>query len=255
MEEAVSKLFFNLVQSYGVGGGVVIMASVFALSFTFMKIAKWGMDKVYITFQRKMHPGTELLKHDCFIKLDHVIKHRLNNINVKCIIRKKLYQDIMRERVTCILDEFRQLVREDIFSWNNSSLYYRIEAALDDSNEKAKSQLLASNVPEFILDAMNEKIMYSWSFHKKYIKHLCYNHALYHTNFDRLTVILDFLAVMVEEYMNTLESTLGEFNGDIKDLDYKGVKCAGCSICIHDEYLNECKQELIDENILPDDGK
>lgn len=251
MEETISNLFFTLVQSYGVAGGVAIMSSVLALAFTFARIIRWAFCKTFNLWQRKMHPGTELLKHDCFLKLDHIVKHRLNNINVKCVIRKKIYQDIMRERVECILNAFRELVKEDIFTWNNSNLFYHIEASLDDSNERAKSKLLSEGMPEFILEAMNDKIRLAWVFHKKYIKHLCYNNALYHNNFERLYAVFDLLAVMVEEYMNILESTLGEFNGDIKCLDYKGVKCEECSVCIHDEYLKECKQELIDENVLP----
>ena len=255
METTVSNLFFSLVQEYGVGGGIMITASVIALAFALSQFLKWVSMTALGFWQRKTHPGKLLLKHECFAKLDHIVSHRLNNIQVKCIIRKRLYQDIMKERISCISEALKELVKDDIFSLSSSELFYHIEAAFDDSNTKARSKLVADGIPDFLLEAMNDKIKLSWEFEKKHIKHCCYGGYLYKNNYDRMYQVLNITSTMIENYMNTLESTLGEFNGDIKELEYKGVTCAGCTSCIHEEYLKEIKRELIDENVLPEEAK
>jgi len=40
-----------------------------------------------------------------------------------------------------------------------------------------------------------------------------------------------------------LEDALASFNGNIKDLDYHGVRCAGCKVCVHERYLKEQRKK------------
>lgn len=250
METTVSSLFFKMAEAYGVFAAIFISAAILAMTVFFAMAYKWVWNYIKSLWERKVSPGANLLKHECFLKLDHIVEHRLNNVNVPCVLRKKLYQDIMRERIKCISDAFKEFVKQDVLSMSQTEMYLGIEAVFDDSNNKARSKLLESGVPEFILVAMNDRIMQSWKFQKKHIKQYCYNNYLYKDNGYRMCAVLDAITVMVEDYMNLLESTLGEFNGEIKGLNYNGVVCAKCPVCIHDEYLKECKQELIDEDVL-----
>ena len=133
METTVSNLFFSLVQEYGVGGGILITASVIAVAFVLSQFLRWVSMKMLGVWQRKTHPGSLLLKHDCFAKLDHIVSHRLNNIQVKCVIRKRLYQDIMKEKITCISDALKELVKDVM------SKAYPLKVRLDSSMSIGKT--------------------------------------------------------------------------------------------------------------------
>ena len=59
-----------------------------------------------------------------------------------------------------------------------------------------------------------------------------------------MRAILRFSIVFCRNYMDMLESILASYNGDIKNLEYKGIICKNCKICIHDEYKKRLKASL-----------
>ena len=97
--------------------------------------------------------------------------------------------------------------------------------------------LVAKGTPRFILEAMHEKISPILKFHHEQIKLYCHNQYLYKNNVAKMWAILDLVPIAIEYYMNILEMSLSEFNGDIKKLNYDGVKCKKCAHCVHEEFM------------------
>lgn len=240
MEKPISELFFELVNQYGLISACVIIAVILSLAFNGSMIVRFLIDM----FKRKWPAKKKLVlsEHTCFIDIDNIINHRLHHLNIRCGIRKKLYFDIMTTRITCLKEELMKLVKSDVNSMSQKQLFYKIDWLLDDSNKNANTKLVANGVPQFMLDMMDEKISFAYTFYHKQLKNYCYSHYLYSNNMERVWAVLDVIPVSLECYMNILESALSEFNGDIKTMNYNGTSCQNCKLCVHDEYLKSLQQ-------------
>ena len=179
-----------------------------------------------------------------FLKMDHIVKYRLEHVNVPCRLRKRIYQDIMRERVSRLRDSLYEFVSKDIRHMTNTELYLGVEGVYIEANKASTAKLIEDGVPEFILEAMNNRIDENWEYQKRNIKGFCYNTWLYHDNTARMFAVLDNIIVLVEVSMNNLESTLAGFNGNIKDLEYHGIVCAHCQSCVHDAYEQQQHESM-----------
>lgn len=240
MEKTLSDLFFELVSRYGLMTACGISAIVLSLAFNGSMIVRFIIDMC----KRKWPSEKKLVltEHTCFIDLDNILNHRLLHLNIRCSIRKKLYYDIMSTRITCLKEELLKLVQSDVNAMSQKELCYKIDWMLDDANKNASTKLVANGVPQFILDMMDEKVTFAYTFYHKQLKNYCYNHYLYSSNVERVWAVLEVIPVSLECYMNILESALSEFNGDIKALNYGGTTCQNCKVCVHEEYLKSLQQ-------------
>ncbi len=190
-----------------------------------------------------------LSEHSAFKEFDYLIEHSLKeNFNCSCCIRKALYKDIMVERLTCFKNCLMEFVKSDV---NNKSLYptqyefyLKIASILDDANSQARVNAIHAGVPEFLLDDMEKHRAPLRQCLGDILKGICYSEYNYSNNVERMSAMLTNIVIFCKNYMDTLEEVLASFNGDIKDLNYKGIVCTHCSICIHDEHINRLKKAI-----------
>lgn len=242
MDGGIGQIFVKLIADYGIFGASFIIAFILAVFYGFINLFKYLSSTIKTKFETRSK--IKLKDHQFFKDLKFLMNHKLNEVKTSCIIRKALYIDIMRIRILCIQKVFNDLIKDDLNKLTSKELYHTILTALDNANTDAITGSVVQGVPIFVLDSMSEKRKMITQFYYDAIKGFCYNNYLYSNNNERMHAILELIGVYIECYMNVLQTNLAEFNGNIKNLTYKGISCASCSTCIHEQYLAELKQEI-----------
>ena len=117
-----------------------------------------------------------------FNDLDFLMNHKLKDVKTTCVIRKKLYVDIMKIRIDNLKKIFSNFVKEDISGLAAKDLYYKVLSALDDANTASITGAVSEGVPIFVLDSMNEKRKMINKLYYNAIKGYCYNNYIYSNN-------------------------------------------------------------------------
>lgn len=241
MEKIINEIFMTLTSNYGVFGALLIISFTLSVLYGFVSFIK-QISGTVIKSKFWKRKNMNLKNHQTFLDLDFLIKHKLHNVNTICQIRKKLYIDIVTEKISRIKEELQKFVKEDLNKLSNKQFYLKVQSVLDDAKNQSTNNLKSNGVPQFILDTIDNKLSLVQYFYQNQIKGYCYNNYLYSNNTERMCAILDCISVSIECYMNLLEQSLSEFNGDVKKLKYNGVSCNKCHICVHDKYLSDLKQ-------------
>lgn len=236
MENIISDLFFKINSQYGLLAAALVIAVIIFFLLNTKAAIRYIVHNLFPFV--KTNPK-KLQKHGCFIQLDHIINYKLYRMNVQCPIREKLFFDIMRVHITSIKERiFNFITQTDFHTLTPQELAYTIDEIVMKSINESNMKLIQKGTPKFVLKAMDDKISPILKMHHEQIKLYCYNHYLYKGNVEKMWAILDLFPIAVEYYMNLLETSLSEFNGDIKKLNYNGIKCKKCAKCVHDEFMN-----------------
>ena len=234
-----NSFFSELLNKYGLYTtiGVIVMLYVLRDLWTRHVIRLFGRKKV------------NLKDHPAFKKFDMMIEHTLvNDFHCDCPIRKALYRDILIERVKCFKKRLLEFVDTDLNSKDEYptgyDFYLKVVSVIDEANIESKKNLIADGVPEFVLDRLEGHRLQLRRILDDMLKVACYSEYPYTTNVDRMHDILSYIIVFCKDYMNMLEEELASYNGDIKNLEYKGVACKDCEVCIHDEYVKKMRASL-----------
>lgn len=239
MENIISDLFFKINSQYGLLAAALVIAIIIFFLLNTKAAIRYVVHNVFPF--TKTNPK-KLQKHSCFIQIDHILNYKLYRLNVQCPIREKLFFDIMQMHIKSIKDKINDFIQTDIVSLTPQELAYRIDELVMQSINESNMKLIQKGTPKFILKAMDDKISPILKMHHQQIKLYCYNHYLYKGNVSKMWAIMDLVPIAVEYYMNLLETSLSEFNGDIKKLNYNGVKCRKCAHCVHDDFITEQQQ-------------
>lgn len=229
-----SSFFFELLSKYGLYTTIGIAAVLYVLRDLWSRYANklFGRKKV------------SLKDHSAFRKFDMMIEYTLmNDFHCTCPIRKALYRDILIERMKCFKNKLLEFVNTDLNSQEayptQYDFYLKILCIMDDANLESKKKLIADGVPEFVLDALEDNRMQLKHIFDDMLKVACYSEYTCATNVERMHDILSYITVFCKSYMNMLEEMLASYNGTIKNLEYKGITCKDCAVCIHDEYVKK----------------
>lgn len=239
MYEGVS-FFIELLKQYGLYTAIGTMAILYVIKDIWKKESD-----LWLHTKRKIVLPT----HSVFKEFDYLIEHSLKgNFNCQCRIRKALYRDIMVERLTCFKNCLLEFVKTDINSKEDYptqyEFYLKVVSVLDEANSRARVNSINNGVPEFLLDEMEEhRALFRQCLHD-ILKGICYSEYSYLNNTQRMSAVLTNVVIFCKNYMDSLEEVLASFNGKIKHLNYKGVVCANCQICVHDEHINKLKKFL-----------
>lgn len=235
----LNSFFSELLNQYGLYTTVGVVAVLYVLRDLWLRYAKrlFGKRKV------------PLKDHSAFKKLDMMIEHTLvNDFHCECPIRKAIYSDILIERMKCFKNKLLEFVNTDLNSKEEyptqHDFYLKVVSIIDDANLESRKNSIADGVPEFVIDTLEDHRMQMKYIMDDMLKVVCYSEYTYATNVDRMREILSYIVVFCKNYMDMLEGVLASYNGDIKNLEYKGITCKHCKVCIHDEYVKKMKAAL-----------
>lgn len=239
MYDSVS-FFVELLRQYGIYTAIGTIAILYVLKDIWKK-----KSDLWLHTRRKIVLPT----HSAFKEFDYLIEHSLKeNFNCQCRIRKALYRDIMVERLECFKNCLLEFVKTDVNSKEayptQYEFYLKVASVLDDANSQARINSIHNGVPEFLLDDMEQHRAPFRQCLGDILKGICYSEYSYLNNVERMSAILTNVVIFCKNYMNLLEEVLGSFNGDIKNLNYKGVVCANCQTCVHDEHISKLKKVI-----------
>jgi hypothetical protein len=234
-----NSFFSELLSQYGLYTTIGVVAILYVLRDLWLRYAKK-------LFGRKKVP---LKDHSAFRQFDRLIEHTLvNDFHCSCPIRKAIYSDILIEMMKCFKNKLLEFVNTDL---NNKDayptqhdFYLKIVSIIEDVHLESKKRSIANGVPEFVLDTLEDYRMRMKRIADDMLKVVCYSEYRYATNVDRMHEILSYIVVFSKHYMNMLEEVLASYNGNIKNLEYKGISCKGCRVCIHDEYVKKMRATL-----------
>ena len=234
-----SVFFSEVLKQYGLHTALFVVIFLYVLKDIWKKILKRLFGKKPIA----------LKDHVAFKELDHIIIHSIaNDFKCECPIRKELYRDILMRRMTCFRDRLLEFVQTDL---DNKTLYptqhdfyLKITNVIDEASAEAKAKCIADGIPEFVLETIEEHRKQIRVIMGDMLKSICHAEYPYASNRERMQQILPFIVVFCKNYMYMLEGLLASYNGEIRKLEYKGTRCKGCKVCIHDEYVRRMKQAL-----------
>ena len=238
------KTFFTeLLKQYGIYTTVAVIIVLFIAKDLWTKLS----DRL---FAPKKKEPVALKDHSAFKEFDRIIEHTLvNDFKCECPIRKALYRDIMLERMKCFRKKLYEFSQTDLNSKElyptQRDFYLKVVSVTDEANAESKKNSIANGIPEFVLETLEKHRIQMRDVLGDMLKIVCYAEYVYATNTDRMRVILSLIVAFCKNYMDMLEELLASYNGDIKTLDYKGIICKNCKICIHDDYIKRMKATLL----------
>ena len=230
----------ELLKQYGFWTTVFTVVVLYALKTIFDRVsAKWIESR----------NSVPLKDHPAFKEFDRIINHSLvNEFTCSCPIRKALYRDILMERMRCFKARLLDFVETDLDDKRlyptQHDFFLKVTSIIEDANIEAKRNSIASGVPEFVFDRLETNRVSINTVLKDMLKVVCHAEYIHASNTDRMRSVLHTIVVFCKNYMDMLEETLDSYNGDISNLNYNGIACKNCRVCIHDEYVRRMKNAL-----------
>ncbi len=242
MEGTFIELFGNMVSRYGLLMSLLLIGIVISVSFNCNQAIRAVVGFIRHRFGRLAGMQVDLSKSIFFSEMKYMID-RLNDINCSCVLRRKLYHDIMKERLVCINDAIEEFIKRDFMALPPKELAIEMMQCLDEANRVAAQRMIDNQVPEFIIKAMQEEIDIEWKFEKKRVRVLCDSEYSHEDNSTRISSVMQMIITGMKMQCALLEDALASFNGDIKKLNYHGIECMDCKLCVHDQYLKEQRRK------------
>ena len=230
----------QILKDYGLYTTVFVIAILYVLKDLWNKFA----DKFF-----GMSHTIALKNHSVFKEFDRCIEHIIANEFVcECPIRKAIYRDILIEIFKCFRNRLYEFVQTDLDSKElyptQHDFYVKVVEVLNEARSEARKNSIANGVPEFILERMEEVQRQYISVFHDLLKQHCHTEYFNRTNTMRMSDVLQTVWTFFKNYKDTLELILDSYNGEIKNLEYHGIKCNNCRVCIHDEYVKRKKSSL-----------
>lgn len=235
----ITTFFSELLKQYGFWTTFGTIIAFYTLKWLFEKFSAHIFEKRRI----------KLKNHPAFKELDRIVEHALNNeFNCDCPIRKAIYRDILIERFKSFRRKLYEFVLTDLDDKKlyptQHDFYVKVVSILDEAHAESRSKSIANGIPEFVLDRMDKERSLEVGFFRDSLKGIIHAEYFSRSNKERMSDILLGVQSYCKSYMNHLELLLDSYNGDITNLNYHGIICKNCKVCVHDEYIRKMKQTL-----------
>ena len=169
----------------------------------------------------------DLTKHLIFAKYD-LLTNKTHSAKVKCPLRKKIFQRLMIVRLQSHKDQSLQLIKEDFNQVDHDAFKILVMAFLAKSHLDWTSKALTLSLPDVVLSKIDDKLKDMRIFAETFICNVCDSTRFYENNIEKLSMILDLLAVLEESSVSTLEKVIDSMNGEVSKIEFEGTKCCNC---------------------------
>lgn len=174
----------------------------------------------------------DITKHPIFTKYRFLINQRLKYINCHCILRKKIFCDLMTIRIEVynkIVKEFS--LRDDINQISIVEFQYAMRELMLQTLSVWKEKAKVEGIPQVVIDRFiesTEEIRESFFLFVQSVSNSTYSYA---DNISRTSAVFDMLSAFEEALLIKLEESLDKMNGEISGSAYKGIVCQNCPTC------------------------
>ena len=218
-----------------------------------LKSGKFSLIKFLSSFINEDLKLPSLHTHPLFTDLEYRINTSLKNLDIRCPLRKKMFEDIILIRHKVLLDLMISFVN-DIEQGKIKTLEDgRKRSYTDLSNYSSKSKYIAKeeeHIPEFVYlkfflwnDDRNRIIesAIESAFETKFLSSMKERYAYILTTYNYISTLTLFDA----------EKTLESINGDLDYMTYKDITCnGGCTKCPRKD---EREKETLLDSFCSDD--
>lgn len=248
MFQALFSFFVFIAKQYGIISSTVVFAILFGLMMKykdkFKKILKI-FKKDNIDFEKMFNDNHEQFNQRLiFYRLQYLINIRIKEINCYCTLRKQLYKRIFTIKINKFLQGLKQFVKQDIDNLDRQMFGMKLINFFQQKHLQWKEQCLKQEVPQFIMESIDYEIQDLRAMFHTNITRILQNTYLYSNNRQKLNIILELFLGLQQNILNVCQQVLSSFNGQVKKLQFKGVKCRQCATCVHDEYLKMQRMRL-----------
>lgn len=174
----------------------------------------------------------DITHHPIFAKYRFLINQRLKYINCHCVLRKKIFCDLMTIRIEVynkIVKEFSQ--RDDINQISIVEFQYAMRELMFQTLSEWKERAQVEGIPQVVINRFieaTEEIRESFFLFVQSVSNSTYS---YTDNISRTSAVFDMLSAFEEALLIKLEESLDDMNGEISGSTYKGIVCQNCSTC------------------------
>jgi len=236
--------FIESIKRYGLSGVLIIIICCFVFVLLGF-IKKRTEEKLASSFWKAIRPVKKtnkelLLEHRIFVKIKYWLNYRLTNVNTDCPLREDIFIDIMSSRLKIIEEEYLKLIEsEDYEKLDSIDFGYKVLGTVESTFSLWYEDCNRKGIPEFILKQFENYIYEFVCVIRRVIISLFESEYPGHNNTEKLYNVFDLFASSEEWIFSELERTLDSFNGEFKNLEYKGKKCKKCEICVHEKFFKE----------------
>lgn len=174
----------------------------------------------------------DITRHPIFAKYHFLINQRLKYINCHCVLRKKIFCDLMIIRIEVynkIVKEFAQ--RDDINQISIIEFQYAMRELMFQTLSVWKEKAKLEGIPQVVIDRFiesTEEIRESFFLFVQSVSNSTYSYV---DNISRTSAVFDMLSAFEEALLIKLEESLDDLNGEISGSTYKGIVCQNCPTC------------------------
>lgn len=239
--ETIKWAFLELVSVFGYGFSIVLIIAFIVLLVLGNRFVKQFTKEIVNFIHGKAQND---LQHGlAFQKLDY-LQLLVQKVHTPCRLRKAIYIDIMGERVRVLKEDLLRFIKQDLTKFSQPELQVEVLNLLDTVHLKFKTTCIQKGIPESVINKMDDTVFATRESYLSQIKLFCFSDYIYGNNIDRMRAFLDVICLALQVYMNTFEQILSSFNGAISEMNYHGVTCEHCKVCVHTEYMKKLKSRM-----------
>lgn len=242
--DSLKELLIYLISNYGVFT-TIVLGMILILLYVFSgkiieKVKNFILNIVSVETLFKHNPE-KFNKQFLFLKLNYLLNVRIQSINCSCELRKYMFKKIFSLKIKMFLDALSKFMLQEHVDDDKYSYKVKLCTLLRKSHNEWRQACLQQGMPVFIMNQVEEEISPNRQMFYTNLNTIFSNGYLYSNNEQRFVAVLDMFISLQETILNTCQEVLDTFNGQVKGLQFNGVKCNQCKVCVHDLYLQNRK--------------
>ena len=210
--------FLELLDKFGISfviTGLVI--------FLLYRIGNILIRKIEIEIDRLNRKEIELEGHQFFIDIDKAEKVDLQQINFQDDFRQLLVKDVLKIYISTVKEKFTELIGVDIGHKSNVEFKSWIMNEMFEMYEEIESGLQQMQIPHQFLEKYALFTMPLKNVFLAAIEGVCESN-IHPNNKAKLYEILSLKKAILFAKIRITEKAIALLNGDLNNLEYKGVK-------------------------------
>lgn len=228
MQNLVIKIF-DIYKELGFLG-VVSMIFIIVAAFLIYDLGKKLNEKIaLIPFLNRKK--IRIKNSTVFERLNFFQKFRVNKIRVDCPLRKKIFSDIVLDRIDKLrskLLEVSNMQESKINEMNNDEMYNFWENLLYSASSESNAVLLFNGVPSIAIKKYDSFDFTENDILKKFFERVIYCDSVYDNNVEKFIAIMDFLGITIDILLMNIEKSIHQINGDLNNVEYRNYSCKNC---------------------------
>lgn len=232
--ETFLSLIDRLNARYGLGYALLISGGIGLAWLTLNRFGStlagwlrhWSRRKLIIVDKR------HLLGHQLFCKLRYYADSRFLNLKCQCVLRKRLFGDLMAIRLKVECKMLEDFIIHCNFHVMPAEFQSAVEGRISDFFRDWEREAADAGIPPVVLGRFIAAITPMRQSLMSYVgKSFVSDYITGDSNYAQMNRLLDVISGLEELIIVQLESTLDSMNGEISGLDYKGIVCTHCPQC------------------------